>query len=261
MSNPTTAGGSEEAPVQSVDRAVAILELLAANGEMGVTEIAAALGVHKSTAFRLLSVLERRGLSEQVSERGKYRLGFRMVVLAHAAARQLDITQLARPVCEWLAEQVGETVNLAVLDGDAAVNVVQVRGTKAVSSHNWIGQRTPLHATSSGKVLLASLEEERRRALYKTGLPALTPRTVCDEATLQAELERVRAEGYAYTIEELEEGLNALAAPVRSDDGAVVAAISVSAPSYRMGLDAIHRLAELVVKAADEVGAQLGGLG
>lgn len=261
MSNAATLAKDGDAPVQSVDRAIAILELLAARGETGVTEIAAALGVHKSTAFRLLSVLERRGLTEQVSERGKYRLGFRMVVLAHAAARQLDITQLARPVCEWLAEQVGETVNLAVLDDDAAVNVVQVRGTKAVSSYNWIGQRTPLHATSSGKVLLASLGKDRRQALYEAGLPAFTPKTICDGAALEAELERVRAKGYAYTIEELEEGLNALAAPVRSDDGAVVASISVSAPSYRMGLDAIHRLAELVVKAADEVSAALGGLG
>jgi len=261
MSNQGAGGAGRDAAVQSVDRAIAILELLAARGETGVTEIAAELGVHKSTAFRLLSVLERRGLAEQVTERGKYRLGFRMVVLAHAAARQLDITQLARPVCEWLAEQVGETVNLAVLDEDAAVNVVQVRGTRAVSSYNWIGQRTPLHATSSGKVLLASLPEERRRAIYLAGLSALTPKTICDETALEAELQRVRTDGYAYTIEELEEGLNALAAPVRSDTGEVIAAISVSAPSYRMSLDAIRRIAELVVKAADEVSAEIGGLG
>lgn len=246
--------------VQSVDRAITILEILASRGETGVTDIADTIGVHKSTAFRLLSVLEQRGLAEQVTERGKYRLGFRMVVLAHAAARQMDLTELCRPLCQWLADQVGETVNVALLDDDAAVNVVQVRGPKAVSSHNWIGQRTPLHATSSGKVLLADLPLERREAIYRNGLAQLTAHTISDTDRLEAQLAEVRTLGYAYTIEELEDGLSAVAAPVRSGEGRVAAAISVSAPSYRLGPEHIPEVAALVRTAADRASVELGAL-
>src|SRR5690242_21706586 len=101
--------------VQSVDRAVSVLEFLAQRGEAGVSEVAAEIDVHKSTAFRLLGALEARGLVEQAGERGKYRLGFGIVRLAGAVTGRIDITQQGRPVCERLAEEIGETVNIAVM--------------------------------------------------------------------------------------------------------------------------------------------------
>src|SRR5690349_19969593 len=107
-----------ESPVQSVDRAVTILEILARRGETGVTEIAAELGVHKSTAFRLAAALELRGLVEQPGERGKYRLGLGLVRLAGAATVRLDLSQQSRPICEQLAVDVAETINVAILDVD-----------------------------------------------------------------------------------------------------------------------------------------------
>jgi DNA-binding MarR family transcriptional regulator len=124
--------GDERGPaalVQSVDRALAILEILAGRGEVGVTEIAAELGVHKSTAFRLIAVLESRDLVEQLADRGKYRLGFGVVRLAGATVAQLDLAKESRRTCEELAADLGETVNVAILDADRAVNVSQVRGT------------------------------------------------------------------------------------------------------------------------------------
>jgi DNA-binding IclR family transcriptional regulator len=142
--------------VQSVDRAVSVLEILARVGEAGVTEIAEELDVHKSTAFRLLGVLENRGLVAKAKDRGKYCLGAAVLRLAGAAVR-LDISQEGVPVCRELADEVGETVNVAVLDDDAAVNIMQARGTASVTAQNWLGRRTPLHATSSGKVLLAHM--------------------------------------------------------------------------------------------------------
>jgi IclR family acetate operon transcriptional repressor len=244
--------------VQSVDRAVTILEILAGQGEAGVTEIAARLGVHKSTASRLLSVLERRGLTMQLTDRGRYRLGFRVLLLANAAVAHLDITQVSGPVCERLAGAVGETVNVAVLEDDAVINLAQVRGAAAVSSHNWIGQRTPLHATSSGKVLLAHLGPGQKASFLSRPLDRFTPATISDAAVLEAQLAEVVADGWAFTVEELEVGLNAVAAPIRSYGGNVIAAISVSGPSYRLAADAVADIAVAVVRAADEISDQLG---
>src|SRR3954452_22274461 len=124
MSN--TAG--RDGGVQSVERAIGILQLLAQRGEAGVSEVAAEIDVHKSTAFRLLGALEARGLVEQAGERGKCRLVFGIVRLAGAVTGRIDITQQSRPVCEDLAEEIGETVNLAVMQERYAVNLYQVRG-------------------------------------------------------------------------------------------------------------------------------------
>lgn len=255
-------GGRAEgaALVQSVDRALRILELLARHGSMAVTEVAAELDVHKSTAFRLLVVLENRGLVQQIGERGKYQLGFGIARLAGATTARLDLTQQSRPVSERLAAQVGETVNVAVLETDCAVNIDQVRGPAAVSAYNWVGQRTPLHATSSGKVLLAHARPEDRERILAAPLGRFTPHTVADVAALRRELDETVRRGYAFTVEELELGLNAVAAPVRLYDGTVVAAISVSGPSYRVTRDRISSLASAVVAAAVEVSASLGYL-
>ena len=172
MSN---ARGESAGGVQSVDRAVSVLEILAQRGEAGVSEVAADIGVHKSTAFRLLAALEERELVEQTQERGKYRLGFGILRLASAVPGQLDVTQQARPVCEQLAAQLGETVNIAVRRSHFVVNIDQARGPSAVATHNWVGELTPLHATSSGKILLAFMTpEERREVLASSGLARLT---------------------------------------------------------------------------------------
>ncbi|MEY9849072.1 IclR family transcriptional regulator [Streptacidiphilus sp. MAP5-3] len=249
---------SAESPVQSVDRAVTILELLARRGEAGVTEIAAELGVHKSTAFRLVAALELRGLVEQPGERGKYRLGLGLVRLAGAATVRLDLSQQSRPVCERLAAEVAETINVAILDGDAAVNVDQVLGPSALTTHNWVGQRTPLHATSSGKVLLAHLPGTALEQRLALELTRFTPRTVTDPTLLRQQLDAARADGFACTVEELETGLNAVAAPVYAHNGQVVAAVSVSGPSFRLSESRLADVAVAVRDAAEEISARLG---
>src|SRR3954454_19065934 len=198
------------AVVQSVDRALSVLEILAAHGEAGVTEVAAELGVHKSTAFRLVAALESRGFVEQLADRGKYRLGFGVVRLAGAAAAQLDIAREGRPICEALAADLEETVNIAILDSDRAVNVSQVRGPAALSTHNWVGQGTPLHATSSGKVLLAHAPDAVRKSLLTRELRRFTPATITDPELLQRHLDRIVEQGWGSTAEEYEVGLNAV---------------------------------------------------
>src|SRR3954453_9849275 len=260
MSGPQGENGERGsvAAVQSVDRALSVLEILAAHGEVGVTEIAAELGVHKSTAFRLVAVLESRGFVEQLADRGKYRLGFGVVRLAGAAAAQLDIAQQGRPVCEALAADLEETVNIAILDSDRAVNISQVRGPAALSTHNWVGQGTPLHATSSGKVLLAYAPDPVRKSALSRELQRFTPATITDPEELRQHLDRIVERGWGSTVEEDEEGLNAVAAPVRDADGSVIAALSVSGPSFRMDAEDFPRLARRVASGADELSRRLG---
>ncbi|MFD5398179.1 IclR family transcriptional regulator [Streptomyces sp. NPDC127097] len=244
--------------VQSVDRAVTVLEILARHGEVGVTEVAEELGVHKSTAFRLLGVLENRGLVGQEQERGKYYLGAGVLRLAGAAAVRLDISQEGAPVCRQLAGELGETVNIAVLEGDAAVNVTQARGPASVTAQNWLGRRTPLHATSSGKALLAYQPRAVQEAVLARKLPRLTERTVTSAAALRRELAEVVEKGFAVAIEELELGLRAVAAPVRAPDGSVIGAISVSVPAYRLAEERLPEVVKATVSAAEELSRRMG---
>jgi DNA-binding IclR family transcriptional regulator len=265
MSNHSAAVDNAAQPaggVQSVDRAVSVLEILAQRGEAGVSEVAAEIDVHKSTAFRLLGALEARGLVEQAAERGKYRLGFGIVRLAGAVTDRIDITQQGRPVCERLAEEIGETVNIAVLQEHYAINLYQVRGPGAVTAHNWVGQLTPPHATSSGKILLAYLPaKERAELLAKTGMKKVTPRTVTAKTRLEKSLAEARERGYSLTMGEFEVGLHAMAAPIRSRYGDVVAAISASGPGYRFTEERMHELAPLLLEGAEEISHRLGYLG
>lgn len=251
-------GGKAPALVQSVDRAISVLELLARDGGAGITQIAGELGVHKSTVSRLLGALEARGMVEQQGERGKFTIGFGIVRLAGAAAGQLDLARLGTPVCESLAEQLGETVNIAVLDGSVAINISQARGTAAVAAQNWTGQRTPLHATSSGKVLLANAEDAERERILAAEQLAYTPRTVTDADELRSMLLVVAEDGYATSYEELELGLHAVSVPVFGQRNEVVAAISASGPAYRLSRKRIRQIAEDLRAGARELSTQLG---
>jgi DNA-binding IclR family transcriptional regulator len=264
MSNellPTTRRGADGVGVQSVDRAITVLEILARRGEAGVSEVAAEITVHKSTAFRLLTSLENRGLVEQAADRGKYRLGFGIVRLAGAVSARLDVTRHGRSVCERLAGQLGETVNLAVAQDGHAINLDQVRGPSAVTAHNWVGQPTPLHATSSGKVLLAWRDPAVVADLLGTApLRGFTASTITSLPLLQEELSRVRATGYALTVEEYELGLNAMAAPIREHGGRVVAAVSASGPAYRFTPARMHELAGALMAGARKISHRMGHL-
>ena len=254
MSNAVTesAGG-----VQSVDRALRILEILARSGESGVTEIALALDVHKSTAFRLVATLEQHGLVEQVEGRGKYRLGVGLLRLAGATSARLDVVQEARPLCKQLAAATGETVNLATLSGNSALYLDQVAGPSALQPHNWVGQHIPLHATSNGKVLLAWMPDPELRELLGR-LPAYTKLTITSKSKLRKELEGVRESGYAVAVDELEVGLTAIAAPVRNAHGDVVCSMSLSGPTFRLSAERVTEVVPLLVEAADELSHRLG---
>lgn len=244
--------------VQSLDRALEILRLLGSEPEMRVTDLARRLEVHKSTVFRLLSTLQEHGLVEQNPTTEKYRLGYGLVRLAGSVVAELDLARAARPILEELAIRSGETVNLAILQGNQVVNIDQIAAPNLVVNVNWVGKQTPLHATSNGKVLLAYLSEEARRQLLGGSLPRLTPRTITEPRILEKQLRRVVEDGYAFTLEELELGLNAVAAPVRGADGRVQAAVSVAGPAYRVSPQRLNELGEMTRAAGEAISRRMG---
>jgi DNA-binding IclR family transcriptional regulator len=255
-----TNGATESAGVQSVERALAILDILARCGEVGVTAIAGEIGVHKSTAFRLVTTLEQGGLVEQSEDRGKYRLGMGVLRLAGATTARLDVVQEARPVCRRLAATTGETVNIAVLSGKAALYLDQVAGSSSLQSHNWVGQHIPLHATSNGKVLLSELSPtELADALGS--LSSYTDATITTKRRLREQLDEVRAAGYATAVDELEVGLTAVAAPIRNAHGDVVASLSLSGPSFRLDEARVAQVLPELLDAAAEISHRLGWQG
>ena len=250
-------GDATGATVQSVDRALTILELLARDGEAGVTEIATGLGVHKSTAFRLLATLEGHRLVEQVGDRGRYRLGVGNLRLAGATTARLDLVTEARPVCRQLAADTGETVNVTVRSETSALYLDQVAGSSALQSHNWVGQHIPLHATSNGKVLLSELSDAELKSALRE-LPRFTDSTITTRAKLRDELAKVRADGYALAVDELEVGLTAAAAPIRSAHGDIIASMSISGPTFRLDEGRLEETVRMLVAAATEVSHRLG---
>jgi IclR family transcriptional regulator, acetate operon repressor len=255
MANSRASGDNS---VQSVDRAVSILQVLAQHGASGVTEIAGELAVHKSTVFRLLATLESRGLVEQSASRGRYRLGYGVVQLAAGATKKHDLSVTSRPICQELAETVGETVNIAINDGNTVVSIDQVIGSAAVTTVNWVGQRSPMHVTSAGKVFLANMPADELKACLDEGLVRYTEHTIVDPGVLERQLEEVRAQGYGFTQEELEIGLAAVAAPIRDLEGHVIAAVAVSGPKFRINEDTIPGIAQEARSAAAQISERNG---
>lgn len=250
--------GARDDSVRSVDRAVTILQVLARLGQAGVTEVATEIDVHKATVSRLLATLESRGLVEQSASRGRYRLGYGVVQLAAGATQQHDLSVLSRPICSELADVVGETVTVAVREGHAVVSIDQVMGSSTVTTVDWVGRRTPMHATSAGKVFLAHLGPGERGTLLASGLERYTEHTIVDPDVLERELAAVRRTGYAATLEEHELGLAAMAAPIRSLDGQVIAALAISGPTYRINAQTTPGLAVHLISAAAEVSVRAG---
>ena len=241
------------ATYQSAERALALLTSFEDGRiELGVTEMARLLGVHKSTASRLAMALERAGF---LSRHGKrYRLGVEIIRLGALALRSFDIVERMQPAMEKLSRQTGETVNLAVPDGTDILNVAEIASTYILGcSGGWIGRRTKPHAVANGKVLLAYGAIPIPPVLQR-----YTDHTITTPVALEEELAAVRSDGYAKAVAELEEGLVAVAAPVFGPAGACVAALSVSGPADRMPAEMLDELGRL---CTDWTGAGACGTG
>jgi DNA-binding IclR family transcriptional regulator len=242
-----------------VQRAVRLLKAVSAvRPERGLTELARAVDLNKTTAYRLLTALESEGLVERSPEGEGYRPGPELVALGSRALGAAGLRFAARPELDALAHTTRETVTLEVLVGRDALILDEAVGGHVIGSMPSIGTRWPAHATSTGKVLLAFLPDEERGARTAGPLARVTPRTIAEPAALRRELIRVRERGYAVSCEELEPGFVAVAAPVRGADGRVVAALSVGGPKARLAGERTSEIARLLPGAVARVAQRLG---
>src|SRR6201996_2252797 len=196
----------------AIDRGADLLvRVLESEQPVALTDLASATGIPKSTASRLVSALERRGLVEQDGERGRLRPGPAILRVAERSLLERNVVELARPSLAALGEETGETINLAVTGSQGVEHVAQVESRHFLGAGQWLGRAVDYHCTANGKVFMAF----GRATMPARPLAALTPHTVTDPARLRAVLDVVRADGFAEAIDELEVGLAAIAAPVR----------------------------------------------
>lgn len=253
------AGQTTPDTIQSVDRAIQILGLLGDRSPLGVSEVSRELGVHRSTAFRLLATLVHHGLVEQEGHRGQYRLGLGLLELAGSVTHRADLVQEAQIVCDAMAARLQETVNVAILDERATVTVTQTMSSQMVAvQRQYVGQRMPLHATSTGKVLLAGSPPTLRESILAAPLARITPATITDAALLRRELDTVREQGWAGADAEWETDANAVAVPILGPGGDVVAALSATAPRFRMPASDFARIAAVLHDGARDLSRRLG---
>lgn len=229
-----------------------------------LAELAKAQGLSKPTASRILSALELAGFVARSGPAGAYRLGTAAIELGARAQRATTVLAAARPELEWLARETGETSSLEVLHGGETLILDEVHGQHLLGTAPSIGTRWPAHTTSTGKVLLAAARsgtlEPSQAVQVNEGaqLKRFTERTITSRAALEAELDRVAAQGQAMVMGELEPDFVAVAAPVRNHLGQVVAAISVGGPATRLRTDARQRCSRLVKQASARVSERLG---
>jgi DNA-binding IclR family transcriptional regulator len=247
----------------SVQKAVALLRATASgSGGASVSALARGAGLPRATALRLIQTLEAEGLLLRVPGDDRVLLGPELVRLARAADLGTVLVEVARARLADLAEQVRETVTLSATGADGELDLVhQVDGPHHLVPRGWIGRRFPLHASSSGKVLLAGLEPARLEQVLLGGLDRHASGTITDPERLRRELGLVRGQGYAVVVDELEEGLASVSVPIADRGGRLVATLNLTGPSFRF--DAERRLAALTPMraAVARIEATSGGAG
>jgi DNA-binding IclR family transcriptional regulator len=239
----------------AVDRgADLLLRVLESERPVALTELASASGIPKSTASRLVSALERRGLIEQDGERGRLRPGPAILRVAERGMLERNVVELARSSLDALAAASGETINLAVPARHGVEHVAEVDSRHFLRSGQWLGRSVDYHCTAVGKVFLAF----GRATLPSQPLVKHAPCTITDPDRLRAELEVVRRIDCATAVDELEPGLAAMAAPVRGARGDVIAALSITGPTLRMTPSRILELQQVLIKEAQALSRRLG---
>lgn len=244
-------GPASRSNIQSLDVTLDIIEHLATVDRAGVTELADAAGVTKSTAHAHLSTLANR--SYVVNEAGQYKLGMRFLRLGRTLQQNEPLYSIAKDEVDELIDEIGERAQVMVREGNAGAHVYRTTGDRAITTDSDVGTNVHLHATASGKAYLSCMaDDEVERIVDATGLPKLTDATITDRDELFAELDRVRERGYALNMEENFQGLRAVGAPIRNTNtGEVLGALSVSGPTTRFTDDYIeNELAEKVKNVA-----------
>ena len=230
--------GDAKIPIQVIDRMMHLIDVLAASdAPASLKNLAADTDLHPSTAHRILGVMVSCGFADRV-EPGCYRLGMRFLELGNIVRARIDVRKIALPCMLELARATGETVNLSVRRGDEIMYVERTAENRSMMRVvQMVGARAPLHITAAGKLFLAHEDAPGLKAYaQRSGLAAHTPNSIRSLAALTREVTEVKAQGYALDQEEAEIGVRCIAAAVNDDSGAVVAALSISAPADRQKL-------------------------
>lgn len=246
--------------IHSLDKGLQVLELVAANGEPGLSELNKALKWDKSTIFRLLTTLIRRGFVEQDKDTKRYRLGYRILHLERQLFRSLDLPRLARDVLTWLANETGEAAHLAVLHDNQVVIVAQREGPGRVAANAQVGTAEPLHCTALGKAMLMQLSDEAlKNSLQSMELKSYTAKTITSLEWLLGHIQKARQVGYAVDEEEFDPEVRCIAAPAIIPASRQFYALGISGPSSRMSLRRMPELAEQVLSAAERFKRRFAG--
>jgi len=262
---PGRANAGGEAPsLQVIERALRVLTELAKQQELGVSQLAALIGVNKSTVYRILATMKRFGFVAQNPSNGKYSLSIRAFEVGAAVANRFGLLEQASPQMELLAKEFNETVNLAVLDQADIVYLHKIESSEPLRLGLRVGTRVPAHASALGKALLAAAEpQELDKWLGRWApdgrLPTFTPKTLGTAEALLAELAAVRERGYSVDNEEYKPGIRCVAAAVRDHLGGAIAAISVAAPAFRLTTARIdEEVGPAVARRARQISLNLG---
>ncbi len=242
--------------IQVIERMMKLLDVLSSHPDpVSLKQLALEAGLHPSTAHRILAAMAGSGFVER-ADPGTYRLGIRLLELGNVVKSRIGIREAAMPLMQRLHRRIGESVNLGIRQGDEIVYVERTSsGRSSVRVVHLVGARAPLHVTAVGKLFLAEDGPKKlREYVERTGLPGFTPTSLTTLAALERELDRTRRHGVAFDNEEIEQGLRCIAAPVRDDDGELVAGLSVSAPTERHSAD----WAGLVKETADAISLAVG---
>lgn len=245
--------------VRAVERALDILLCFTPdNPTRSLTQIAEQAGMHKSTVLRLLTSLENKHFVSRDKATAMYQLGFRFIELASIMLRNIDIQQWAQPYLQRLSTESGETVDLAVLDGNQVVYLKVVESTQRVKIAAAVGERLPVFCTATGKAFLAYLPEEQMCAILERELTPFTENTLACVSDLYADLRATRERGFAISEQEYEKDINAVAAPILNADGCPVAVVAIVGPSFRLTRERMlvlgHSIRATTAAIADEVG-------
>jgi DNA-binding IclR family transcriptional regulator len=253
-----------EYAIQTVSNALRVLAAFRDEDEIGVAELSRRLGLHKNNVFRLLATLEEEGYIEQSESTERYRLGLASLELGQSFARSRTLLAQARPLLAELSAMSGESSHLGMIDADEVVHVDGRVSERLVVTRLRVGSRLPVHCTALGKVLLGCAPEQEWQR-FDRGIPperrlaARTRRTIDDPDKFFEHLRTVAGQGFALDLEECEDGLGCVAAPIRDATGRVIAAFSVSAPVFRATEEDLHvRIGPSVVAAAVRLSNELG---
>jgi DNA-binding IclR family transcriptional regulator len=248
--------------VRAVERALDVLMCFSRQTpELNMTQIAERIGIHKSTVHRLLATLERSRFVQRDLSTGMYRLGIRMLQMAYLTLEQNDLRQLAMPFMRQLNEQYQENIHLAVLDDTDMVFVHILESPQRIKLAAAVGQRLPAFATASGKAVLAFLPEEQVRRILDRGMPSFTPFTPASSEAFFADLAQARAAGFAVSVREYEDEINAVAAPIFDQNHQPLVSLAIAGPAYRLTNDQMLVIGPALVAIAQAITNELEASG